>query len=54
MANFYGMDWHTGNALNMYLSGTRFEPRAGHRLSCLNFIIVFLSSSRTISGYYLY
>jgi hypothetical protein len=42
-----------GRAVNSHSGGARFEFRLGHQLSWLKIFMVFLSSSRQKSGYYL-
>jgi hypothetical protein len=35
-------DWYSGNDLDFYSGGTRFESRLRHRLSCLRYFADFL------------
>lgn len=42
--------WRSGDALDSYSIGSRFEFRPGHRLSVLRFFMVLFCSSRQMPG----
>jgi hypothetical protein len=49
--NSYWAAWCSGNGVDLYSEGTRFESQTGYRLSWLPFSVVFLSLSPPMSEY---